>query len=280
MKDLRGKRCLVTGAASGIGRATAFALQAEGARLVLTDIDEPGLDAVVAALAGSVDHAEALDLTDFDRVRAFADAVHAAGGPVDVVLNVAGISSWGAIETVDHAHWRRLVEVNLMGPVHVLECFVPEMVRAGRGGHIVNVSSAAGLLGLPWHAAYSATKFGLRGISEVLRFDLRRHRIGVTLVCPGAVDTPLVQTVDIVGIDREHPAAVKMAAAFRKHAASPDDVAAKIVDAIKKRRALVYTSRDIQAAFLLQRYVPPAYSFVMQRLNDRMVRVADKARLP
>ena len=73
------------------------------------------------------------------------------------------------------------------------------MIAAGRGGHVVNVSSAAGLFGLPWHAPYSAGKFGLRGVSEVLRFDLRRHGIGVSLVCPGAVKTPLVGTVTIVG---------------------------------------------------------------------------------
>src|SRR3546814_12206274 len=74
-----------------------------------------------------------------------------------------------------------------MGPIHVMECFVPPMIAAGHGGHLVNVSSAAGLFGLPWHAAYSASTFGLRGISEVLRFDLARHGIGVSLVCPGRV---------------------------------------------------------------------------------------------
>ena len=74
-----------------------------------------------------------------------------------------------------------------------------------RGGHLVNVSSAAGLVALPWHAAYSASKYGLRGLSEVLRFDLARHRIGVSVVVPGAVKTPLVQTVEIAGVDREDP---------------------------------------------------------------------------
>ena len=81
----------------------------------------------------------------------------------------------------------------------------PPMVAAGRGGHLVNVSSAAGLVALPWHAAYSASKYGLRGLSEVLRFDLARHRIGVSVVVPGAVKTPLVQTVQIAGVDRDDP---------------------------------------------------------------------------
>ena len=92
-----------------------------------------------------------------------------------------------------------------MGPIHVIETFVPPMVAAGRGGHLVNVSSAAGLVALPWHAAYSASKYGLRGLSEVLRFDLARHGIGVSVVVPGAVKTPLVHTVEIAGVDRDHP---------------------------------------------------------------------------
>ena len=90
-------------------------------------------------------------------------------------MNIAGISTWGTIEQLEQQHWQRMIDVNLMGPISVLECFVPPMIEAGRGGHVVNVSSAAGLFGLPWHAAYSASKFGLRGVSEVLRFDLRPH---------------------------------------------------------------------------------------------------------
>src|SRR3546814_9729733 len=105
-----------------------------------------------------------------------------------------------------------------MGPIHVMECFVPPMIAAGRGGHLVNVSSAAGLFGLPWHAAYSASKFGLRGISEVLRFDLARHGIGVSLVCPGGVDTGLVRTIEIVGLDGEAPDMVRMRRRFQRHA--------------------------------------------------------------
>ena len=93
-------------------------------------------------------------------------------------MNVAGISTWGSVDQLTHEHWRQMVDVDLMGPINVIEAFVPPMMAAGRGGHLVNVSSAAGLLGLPWHAAYSAAKFGLRGVSEVLRFDLEplRHR--------------------------------------------------------------------------------------------------------
>ena len=120
-------------------------------------------------------------------------------------MNIAGVSAWGTVSTLTHQHWKSMVDINLMGPIHVIESFVPPMVAARKGGHLVNVSSAAGLVALPWHAAYSASKYGLRGLSEVLRFDLARNRIGVSVVVPGAVKTPLVQTVQIAGVDRDDP---------------------------------------------------------------------------
>ncbi|MGC7268565.1 SDR family NAD(P)-dependent oxidoreductase, partial [Mycobacteroides abscessus subsp. abscessus] len=121
---------------------------------------------------------------DYDQVREFAKDIHAAHGSMDVVMNIAGVSAWGTVDRLSHQQWRSMVDINLMGPIHVIEEFIPPMIEARRGGHLVNVSSAAGLVALPWHGAYSASKFGLRGVSEVLRFDLARHRIGVSVVVP------------------------------------------------------------------------------------------------
>ncbi|HWJ42842.1 MAG TPA: SDR family oxidoreductase [Solirubrobacterales bacterium] len=275
--DLNGRRCFVTGAAGGIGRATALAAARRGADLHLTDVAAAGLEETAEAIraaGGRVSCTHAADVSDHAAVVAMADEVHAAHGSMDVVMNVAGISIWGAIESLDHDHWRRAVEIDLMGPISVLECFVPPMIEAGRGGHVVNVSSAAGLLGLPWHAPYSAAKFGLRGVSEVLRFDLRRHRIGVSLVCPGGVRTPLVGTVEIVGVDRSDPQVQKLIRRFERHAVTPEHVAEKIVEGVGRNRYLVFTSRDIQLAYAVQRWFPPGYRLAMRLLNDRLVAVA------
>jgi NAD(P)-dependent dehydrogenase (short-subunit alcohol dehydrogenase family) len=276
------KRVLITGAASGIGRATAIAAARKGARLCLTDINEAPLAAVAAeirAAGGDVDRAEALDISDHAAVAAMADEIRSAHGSVDIVMNIAGIAVWGTIDTLSHDQWRRVVDVNLMGPIHVLECFVPAMISAGRGGHIVNVSSAAGLFGLPWHAPYSAAKFGLRGISEVLRFDLRRHDIGVSLVCPGAVDTGLVNTVEIAGVDRSSPTIERFTARFRMGAVTPDTAAARILEGIERNRYWVYTSRDIQVAHFLQRRFETPYALLMRLANDRFAAVMRKAEL-
>ncbi len=281
MRDLTGRRIFVTGAAGGIGGATAALAAARGAELYLTDLDGDRLDATAAEIrahGGTVRCATAADVADVDAVRAVADGVHAAaGGPMDVVMNVAGISAWGTVEHLEHRHWRAMVDVNLMGPVHVIEAFVPPMIAAGRGGHLVNVSSAAGLLGLPWHAAYSAGKFGLRGVSEVLRFDLRRHGIGVSLVCPGAVDTPLTETVEIVGVDKESRAFQRLQAGFRRQAESPAEVAEIILRGMARNRYLVHTSGRVRAAHALQRAAPPLYALAMRAMNSATHRLLRRA---
>jgi len=279
VRDLGGRRCLITGAASGIGRATATAAARRGADLYLTDIAAEGLDRVaaeIAAAGGRVSWHRAADVSDHAAVVAMAAEVHAAHGSMDVVMNVAGVSTWGTISELQRSDWQQMIDVNLLGPISVLESFVPPMIEAGRGGHVVNVSSAAGLLGLPWHAAYSASKFGLRGVSEVLRFDLRRHGIGVSLVCPGGVRTPLVGTAKIVGVDRDSPGIRKLIARFEKRAVTPEHVAERIVAGIEKDRYLVFTSNDIRAAWWLQRYFPPAYELIMRKMNDHLVKAAGR----
>jgi len=274
---LSGRRCFITGAASGIGRATALAAARQGAELYLTDVQAEALGRTVEEierLGGRVGRSRPLDLRDHDAVVALAEEVHSAHGSMDVVMNIAGVSTWGAIEQLEHSDWQQLIDINLLGPISVLEAFVPVMIAAGRGGHVVNVSSAAGLFGLPWHAAYSASKFGLRGVSEVLRFDLRRHGIGVSLVCPGGVRTPLVDSVRIVGVDADAPSIRKLKSRFERRAVAPETVAEKILEGIEKNRYMVYTSRDIQVGHWVQRKFEPLYTLAMRRANDYLVKAA------
>lgn len=265
-----GRRVLVTGAASGIGRAVALRLARAGARLYLTDVNAEGLAATVAdARAAGAEVAEhrALDITDYDAVAHFAADIHTRYPAMDMVMNIAGVSAWGTVEQLTHRQWRSMIDVNLMGPIHVIETFLPPMVAAGRGGHLLNVSSAAGLVALPWHAAYSASKYGLRGLSEVLRFDLARHGIGVSVAVPGAVDTPLVQTVEIAGVDREHPKVQRWVTRFSGHAISADRAAEKILAGVARNRFLIFTSPDIRAFYAAKRLAWRPYSAVMTRVN-------------
>ncbi len=277
--DLRGKKTFITGAGSGIGRATALAAGAAGAELVLTDINDVSLDGTVDAVrvaGGKVSRSKAFDISVYEDVTAFADEVHAEGGSLDIVMNVAGIAAWGTVENLEHRHWKSMIDVNLMGPIHVIENFLPPMVKAGRGGHLVNVSSAAGLIPLPWHAAYSASKYGLRGASEVLRYDLKRHGIGVSLVVPGGVKTGLVDTVDIAGVDRDDPRVQKLQHRFEARAVEPEKVAEAILAGIVKNRYLVYSSNDIRFAYWWARKFAPPYEFVLQKVNDQFSKLLRK----
>lgn len=282
IRDYRGKVCVVTGAASGIGRSTALRLAREGARLVLTDINADALETAGQECrdAGAVVLAcEPVDLTRHEDVSVFGERIIAEHGVPDAVFHIAGNSAWGRPDLLEHRIWRSMVEVNLMGTIHVIEAFIPAMMTAPKPGALVMVSSAAGLLGLPWHAAYSAAKFGIRGIAEVLRFDLAPYDIGVHLVCPGAVDTPLVGTIEIAGVDRSDPEVAKTAAQFQRHARTPDQAAESILEGVRKGRYLVYTSPDIRLAFAAQKFAPPAYTLAM-KLISRKINKAGQGILP
>jgi NAD(P)-dependent dehydrogenase (short-subunit alcohol dehydrogenase family) len=281
--DFAGKRCLLTGAASGIGRATALKLAAQGAELYLTDRNAEGLETTVAdarALGAAVPEHRALDISDYEEVARFASDIHDNHPAMDVVMNIAGVSAWGTVSALRHEHWKSMVDINLMGPIHVIETFVPPMVAAGKGGHLVNVSSAAGIVAMPWHAAYSASKYGLRGVSEVLRFDLARHRIGVSVVVPGAVKTPLVETVQIVGVDRDDPKVKRWIDWFSGHAVSPEHVADRILTGMRRNRFMVYTSPDIRALYLFKRAMWWPYSVAMRQVNLLFTRALRPGRTP
>jgi NAD(P)-dependent dehydrogenase (short-subunit alcohol dehydrogenase family) len=271
LKSVSGKKVLITGAASGVGRATALAAAREGAELVLTDVNATGLDETVRLIGGDggkVLATQALGISDYAAVTAFASDVFDQHGSLGVVMNIAGVSAWGTVENLEHRHWRAMVDINLMGPIHVIENFVPPMVAAGRGGALVNVSSAAGLLAFPWHAAYSASKFGVRGLSEVLRFDLERHGITVHLVAPGAVNTHLVETVEIAGVNRDDPRIQKYFKQFQRHASSPEQVAERILRGIERNRFLIHTSFDVRFGYWWARKFAWPYEFAMRRAND------------
>jgi NAD(P)-dependent dehydrogenase (short-subunit alcohol dehydrogenase family) len=265
-----GKRCLLTGAASGIGRATALRLAARGAELYLTDRNAHGLAETVAdarALGAQVPEHRALDIADYHAVASFGANIHADHPSMDVVMNIAGVSAWGTVDQLSHEQWTKMIAINLMGPIHVIETFVPPMIAAGRGGHLVNVSSAAGLIALPWHAAYSASKYGLRGASEVLRFDLARQGIKVSVVVPGAVNTGLVDTVEIAGVDRDDPKVNRWVGRFSGHAVSADKAAEKILAGVARNRFLIYTSADIRALYAFKRLAWWPYSVMMRQVN-------------
>ena len=269
MKIQKDTKVFITGAASGIGRATALAMAKRGARLFITDINAKGLDetrTLAFQNGGEVCLHRAFDITSYEDVNSFAADAHRKFGPMEVVINNAGISLFALIEDMTHDHWKKVINTNLWGPIHGIECFLPEMIRAKKG-HLVNISSTAGLTGAPWHAAYSSAKWGLVGLSEVLRYDLMQHNIGVTVICPGAVDTPLKHSVVILAVDENSKKAKEVKRRFDKHTVTPEHVADLIINAIEKKKFLIITSFDIKALYFFKRYFFPVYHLILKRIS-------------
>jgi 2-hydroxycyclohexanecarboxyl-CoA dehydrogenase len=192
--DMQGRAVIVTGGASGIGRATAFLLAREGARVVIGDIDEAGGEAAAAAGAAeglAIDYLR-LDLTDKLSIDDFVAAVDQRVGCVDGLVNGAG---WDQIEPFlenPPEMWDRVIAVNLMGAVRLTRGVLPPMVAAATG-KIVNISSDAGRVGSMGETVYAAAKGGLIAFTKSLARELARYRINVNCVCPGPTDTPLFQ---------------------------------------------------------------------------------------
>jgi len=192
MRDLRGRVAVVTGGASGIGRAMAQCFAAEGMKLVLADVEEPALERAAAELAsgGTETLGVPTDVRDALQVRALADRTLDRFGAVHVVCNNAGVAPLGPILDTTLEDWRWLVDVNLMGVVHGIETFAPILIEQGEG-HIVNTGSMGGLIAAPGLGAYIATKHAVVGLSETLYLELRDTGVGLSVLCPGLVATRL-----------------------------------------------------------------------------------------
>ena len=191
---LRSSGCsVITGAGSGFGRALALELAARGGRLVLSDI-HPGAAEETARLARARGAASTTalgcDVTKIEEVEALANACE---GPVDLLINNAGVSSGGLVGDLSLADWRWTIEVDLFGVIHGCHAFVPRMKKQG-SGHILNVASAAGLLCAPRMAAYNAAKAGVIAISETLAVELDGTGVGVTVLCPTFFKTDIVNS--------------------------------------------------------------------------------------
>ena len=196
MKDIAGKVAFVTGGASGIGLAIARSLSAAGMKVAIADIEGAALDRVKdehAASAAEVIHLH-VDVTDRDAMERAARQVEAAFGKVHVVCNNAGVSVGGRVDRMDYKDWDWVMGVNLDGVINGVRTFVDRIKAHGEGGHFVNTASMAGLMPIPGGSVYTASKYAVVGLSEVMRRDLARYDIGVTVLCPGGVTTNVARS--------------------------------------------------------------------------------------
>jgi len=273
--DLSGKTVLVTGSGSGIGRASALAFARRGANLVLCDINKEGLDGTEAELhalqRGDVS-SHLVDVADRRQMADFAAAVHERVGAVDILMNNAGVAIGGAFLDTPLDDWDWIVGINLMGVVHGCHFFVPRMVERGRGGHVVNVSSAAGYTASSALPAYVTTKFGVLGLSESLRDELIPHRIGVTAICPGIIDTPITRAAKLVGPIATEQMRAEMVSRYQRRGYGPDRVAENVLRAIQRNRAVAPISPEAWVLYYLKRFAPGLLRWVAHRAALRQRR--------
>jgi short-subunit dehydrogenase len=194
MKNLKGLQVLVTGAASGIGLECACAFAQRGANLVISDVNATALENARAGIAatGVQCFARTCDVASEESVAGFARAVHETVGPVDVLVNNAGVAFLGSFEQTPLSEWRRIYDINVLGIVHCIRAFLPAMRAAGGVRKIVNVASLAGFAPAPNMSAYAASKHAVVGLSEVLAMELHGTDISVLVVCPGIINTAIV----------------------------------------------------------------------------------------
>ncbi|HUU03183.1 MAG TPA: SDR family NAD(P)-dependent oxidoreductase [Myxococcota bacterium] len=235
MKDLRDRVVVVTGAASGIGLATARAFARQGSRVHLVDLNADRLKDAARGITVALANAHVVDCSDGQAVAGLADEIFSAEGRVDVLHNNAGVCCGGPACSIPLDDWRLSIDVNLWGVIHGVRAFVPRMIEAG-GGHVINTASMAGLIGLPFVAPYCASKFAVVGLSESLALELAAHNIQVTTVCPGAVRT---NVLDGGRLELPGDWLGRIKSLVARHGADPEQVAAQIVDAVRAKRGML-----------------------------------------
>jgi short-subunit dehydrogenase len=257
MKSFAGKHVVVTGAASGIGAATAIEIARRGADVTLVDVDDAGAQATAASVRAAGAHADVAvcDLSDAERTEAFC-AETRARRPVDVLVSNAGIAVVAPFDKTTDGDWDRLLEINLRSALRLTRAFLPDMIERGTG-NIVFVASLAGLIGAPGMVGYSTTKFALVGFAEALRHDLEGTGVSITTICPGYVKTNLHANTryENDGFKRflDNPPPL--------YGMTKEDVARKLCNAVEAKRALSVLGPE-KISWWLKRIAPEAAHMV------------------
>ena len=253
---IRGALAVVTGAGSGIGRATALELAAQGARVVAVDLDEAAAEKTAAECGervGAGSWAVACDVSSYEAVETLARDVTDSYGVPDIVVNNAGVGMTGRLTDMSIEDWRWIRSINLDGVVHGCRAFGPAMLERG-SGHVVNVSSGLAYTMRATEPAYVTTKAAVLALSRCLQADWKRRGVGVTAICPGVVNTPIISSTRFAGEQPEERR--REAARLFRRGHKPETVANAVVDAIRRNRAVVPVGWEARLGWGLNRALP------------------------
>jgi NADP-dependent 3-hydroxy acid dehydrogenase YdfG len=262
MENFKESVAIVTGAASGIGRALGQELAQRGALVIMADIQTELLEEAVGSItqAGHKAEAVALDVTDFQAVKALVKNTAARHGTLDYIFNNAGIAVGGEVRDVSIDDWRDVLDVNLFGVVNGVAAAYPVMVAQGHG-HIVNTASIAGLIPFPVEVSYVASKFGVVGLSNALRVEGADLGVNVSVVCPGYVKTAIFHTSKLIKIDRE-----KMLKSLpERFGITPEECASVILHGVERNKAFIVVTGAAKVFWWLHRINPGWILWMMRR---------------
>lgn len=269
MESFEGKVALITGAASGLGKALCLALAGEGARVIAVDIDGEGAGETARSIVGQGMDCLSLrtDVSKKEEMESLAVDVLSRYGRVDLLMNVAGVGIGGSVDLLTLDDWEFSLAVNTWSNIYGVHYFLPRMIETG-GGHIVTVSSIGGLVPLPTAASYAVAKFALVGMFGSLRFDLAKHNVGVTVVCPGGMRTGFFYHFQRrFDEERDRKVLRLLDWAWKALAQSPEKVVAKTILGIKRNRPLVITGKEAYLSYYLYRLSPRLYFRINELLS-------------
>ncbi|WP_278315341.1 SDR family NAD(P)-dependent oxidoreductase [Lolliginicoccus levis] len=275
MSTFSGKTAVITGAGSGIGRALALQLAAEGAKLALSDVNSVGLEETAdkARALGAEVHTAHLNVAEREAMLDYADVVAAHFGTINMVFNNAGIAFTGDVEVSEFKDIERVIDIDFWGVVNGTKAFLPHLIASG-DGHVVNISSLFGLVAIPSQAAYNAAKFAVRGFTEALRMEMitNKHPVAVTCVHPGGIKTAIARNATAA----EGTDATSLGEFFDKHLArtSPEDAAKRILKDVRRKRARSLIGIDARALDLFQRTTGAGYERIFAAVAGRVMKKA------
>lgn len=290
MSRLKNKNCLITGAASGIGRYLAIGLAKEGINMFITDINMERLEEVKKEIEplGVKVFADRCDVSNYEEFVKISSAFYSKFDALDMLINNAGISGGGFIEDYTLEDWKQILDINLWSVIYSLKVFLPKMLERG-SGHIVNTASGAGIVGLPNHLHYVASKFAVVGITEGLFSELNDRGIDVSVICPTHVKTNIIDNSEIYipprlleaedQQDREKKLAEfkeKFWEEYMRHSQTPEQVAKKYIKGIKKKRLYIFDKSTLPLAMFIKAISRGLYKRVLRREGRRNSKIIEK----